>query len=81
MRQVSEPPTPPRDRQTKGPACTMAFRVSMVLLWKASRKRGGKSSEGSSSREEMAEASSLSRLDPVESRSLGGVVTLTLTLL
>lgn len=44
-------------------------------------KRGGKSSEGSSSREEMAEASSLSRLDPVESSSLGDVVTLILTLL
>lgn len=80
MRQVSEPPTQPRGRQTKGPACTMAFRVPMGLAWKASMKRGGKSSEGSSSREEMAEASSLSRLDPVESRSLGGVVTLILTL-
>ena len=72
---------PPRGRQTKGQACTMAFRVLMCLPWKASMKRDGKSSVGRNSRAELTKASSLIRCIPARSRSLGGVGTLILTLL
>ena len=79
MRQVNEAP---QKQAAKGQACTMAFRVLICFPWKASMKRGGKSSVGRNSRAEQTKASSLIRCIPAMSKkSLGGVGTLILTLL
>ena len=51
----------PTGRRTKGQVCTIAFRVSTRLPWKASRKSGGKSSMGRLSRVEKSKSLSLSR--------------------
>jgi hypothetical protein len=64
----------PRGKQGKGQASTLTFIISMHLLAKASKDRGGNSCVGSVSRTEMARASFLSRLCPASYSRVGGAL-------